>query len=540
MRAMRTSHVVLGSLLLTLLPLGVAHAEEPTPPEPLRAFAAEWWAAEDVWKREGLAVRATTEKMPVDGLLEALADTRPREEVETGSTRWKQEDPNGLSHEVYGHVPEGYDAGTPTPLLVWLHGGVARDQDGGGVFGLRLFAADADEKGYLIVAPSARRGAEWWTPAGEALIRGAVAEARKRWNVDEDLVVAAGFSDGASACFHLLQHDPEPWCGFLAFMGNPVVSRLMGGPAWTSNVTARPVFAAHAGKDQLYPTASMKPFMDQLEAAGCELDWRDVPDGTHSHQAMAGIWEDAYAWWISHPRTAARPAQRWSTSMPSRNGHVDAIEILEVEGRTPAKEDTFPVPPPRPRLGITLNQQYQGPGLQIDEVSEGSNADKAGMESGDILIAVNDVELEDPRQSMQVLRTALAALASGDATETATFTLERGDQTVTVEARPGPIPSDASPRPKALGYDLPVGTAEVVWKPTAPQTFEVTTQGVKHLRLRFAAWSGFDPTKPIKVLLNGRVAHEGVVKVDLPAVLRRVANSGRVRLRYTRALDLRP
>ena len=59
----------------------------------------------------------------------------------------------------------------------------------------------------------------------------------------------------------------------------------------------------------------------------------------------------------------------------------------------------------RVRFGTVPDFAFQGPGVKVSEVSEGSPAEKAGFLAGDTLVAIDDQEVTDLRTYSQILRT---------------------------------------------------------------------------------------------------------------------------------------
>jgi acetyl esterase/lipase len=535
---------------------GLARAEDP-PVEPATPSTADGEAAKPKTDPLVAAAKAWLDAtddgaraMAAFGLLgnsqadvqAALAKARTYAEASSDvgaagrAVRWKVEGPGEKDYTAFAAVPAGYDPAKAWPALVYLHGGVAREGDGGGVIGLRLLGGEASERGFILICPSTQRGAEWWTPAGMALIHKALADAKQRWHIDPDRVAATGFSDGASGCYHLLQHDPDPWCCFLPFMGHPGLTGMMGGPAFRANAASRPVFAVHGGQDQLYPSKRMKPLIDQMKSAGANIEWRDLPEATHSPGHVAGVWEEAYTFWTEHPRKPAKRT-RFVSTVPTR---VDGVEIVRIDatkkGDASLDLGEFPLPPGRPRLGIVIDQEYAGPGLRIESVQDGSPADEAGMLAGDVLIGVDDDELEAPAEAFTILRRHLARLTENEKAK-ATFRVQREDEELEFETRPKVLAADAPPRPAALGYDQPAGA--VVVEVATNNRIVVKARHVGALRLHLGEGT-IDWTKPVTVEWNGKVVHEGKASPDVAYYLGEVHREGTPRTRFVGSLLVRP
>lgn len=79
-------------------------------------------------------------------------------------------------------------------------------------------------------------------------------------------------------------------------------------------------------------------------------------------------------------------------------------------------------------LGFMPDHAYQGTGVRINAVSEGKSADKAGLKSGDIIIAIDDNPVKEIRSYMK----ALGQYEKGDK---ATVTIIREEEEKTVEVK---------------------------------------------------------------------------------------------------------
>jgi acetyl esterase/lipase len=446
---------------------------------------------------------------------------------------WTRQAAPDLSSTVYAYVPKGYDPSRRWPVLVWLHGGVSRAEDGGGRSGVAMLAQAAEARGFLVVAPSSRSGAEWWTPAGTALVRGALRDAAERWRVDPDRVLVAGFSDGGSGCFHLLSHDPEPYACFAALMPHPVLTRLVGGPSFGANVASRPVWAVSGGSDPLYPASVVKPMIEGLRAAGCDLTWQELPESGHDLGFLSSKADELFSFWEAHPRKTVPTSFAWETSVPAREGRRAWVEIVEASAEAPAAPDLastlLPAEHrPQPRLGVRLDPTFQDRAV-VAEVTPGSPAEEAGFREGDVVLRTADREV----QSGADLRDYVAGLGDTEGV----FTVRRDEAEVVLRARPRVLDADRAPRPKELGYDLP--SAHVAAEVVAPGRIRLRTRGVAALRLHLPreVWT---PGVELVVECNGREAWRGAPAMDLAAMLAAAVRDGPGSAPVLATLLLRP
>ena len=528
---MRRIVFALAVFCLLAVPL---HAEGPTLEQRLAAFLG----SDDAAERLRLAFEIAASEPDAGKVTAALPEawSWDAEAVRGEIVTWERSTADGVAHTICALAPETYTSEKAWPLLLWLHGGVGRDQDGGGESGVRMFADEAAKKGFLILSPSTQNGAFWWEPNGMALVRGALADMKRRYRVDADRVCVAGFSDGASGCYHLALHDPEPYACFLAFMGNPLVSRSMGGPTWSASLGHRPIYGVNGGVDQLYPSEAMRPFFEEMQAGGLRLTWTDLPEVGHSPEFLAEGWEAAWDFWTKHPREPSPKEVAWCTSRPEGEGRNAWLEILAVAEDAPAAEglaapEELALPDTRqPRLGFRIDVEFEGPGIRIEDVEEGTPAADAGLEVGDVILKAGDVEIPSA-QEIALLRDYLNSLDG----EEGVFTIQRGDEELEIHAAPRILEKDRPARPAALGYDVPPGVARA--KVLDGNVIEVETRGVTRIRLWFDT-ARVDPTATLTVKINGRTAYASTPQPSVPVLLAQAVVQGAGAPRYAGFVEL--
>ncbi len=510
------------ALLLVCLVVPPGRAEEEVPSKGLVPALEAFFAEADDERRAALGVALATNHADTKAVAEAAATVRrwrATGEPDTVTT-WKRSTADGVAHTIYASIPPGYDPAKAWPVLIWLHGAVSRPTDGAGASAMRVLGETADEEGFILLAPSTQRGAEWWTPNGVALIRGALRDLARGWHVDADRVAVTGFSDGASGCFHLLAHDPEPYCCFMPLMAHPGVTRLSGGPCFAANVRSRPVRAFSGAKDTLYPSVRIKPMIEELKAAGCLIEWTDLPEGGHRiNSVLPEHWATLRSFWRGHPRVPLATRVQWETAVPRSEGRFGWIEILSVDSAAPsakgAQEARLPDPTGRPKLGVRLDRAFKGSGLRLEHVEAASAAGEAGFKAGDVLLSVDGRTL-DGEKAMGVLVNALATMTNRDGV----FKVRRGAQTLTLQTRPRVAKAADDQRPKALGYGLPSGRLDATLG--KDNRIDVTTRHVRRFKLHLADGM-LDLAKPVKVYVNGVLTFNGKATGDTGYVLQQAA-----------------
>jgi membrane-associated protease RseP (regulator of RpoE activity) len=210
--------------------------------------------------------------------------------------------------------------------------------------------------------------------------------------------------------------------------------------------------------------------------------------------------------------------------VPEREGRRAWVEILQVAPAAPAAPDfattLLPAPEitPRPRLGVQIDQEYEGEGVRIDAVEADSPAAAAGFAEGDVLVKAGDVPIAGPADMLR-LRAYLESLSGAEGT----FTVKRAGQEVVLKATPKAIASDRPPPAPELGYERPSGRIEA--QRAAPGLIEVRTRGVAAFRLHLAPpiWT---PGEKLTVRVNGKTAYEGVPEPDVTGMLAAAVRGG--------------
>jgi len=120
--------------------------------------------------------------------------------------------------EVFTYVPEGYDPAHPAPLLLMAHGagGSGRGQD-------RQWRQIAADLGMLVLSPSEAQstGGYSFTPRERRSAMAALRWARRRFNVDENRIYAAGVSRGGHLVWDLALRYPDQFAAIAPMIGSP-------------------------------------------------------------------------------------------------------------------------------------------------------------------------------------------------------------------------------------------------------------------------------------------------------------------------------
>ena len=234
--------------------------------------------------------------------------------------------------ETYGdrdyrlYIPSGYEAGTPLPLLVILHG---CGQDPTSMSVDTHFNVYADQFNFLALYPRQPQSANgtrcwnWFLPehqqrgAGEpALIAGMTAQVQSRYSIDSNRIFATGLSAGGAMSIIMGATYPDVYSaigvsagieygcasslesGFAAMAGgcmNPVESGNKAYAAMGQYERVVPVIVFHGSADAVVVVKNADNIVTQwaqtndLAADGADNDdIDDVPEGTFPGQVPGG------------------------------------------------------------------------------------------------------------------------------------------------------------------------------------------------------------------------------------------------------------
>lgn len=287
------------------------------------------------------------------------------------------------------YIPDNYWHKRATPLLVALHGGVSRltlhedplDWAKNSEW-LRL----AKNNGWFAIFPFGQAEATWWDEVGMTNIRRQLQLTRHRFNIDDDRVFLAGFSDGASAGFLHAMVKPDDFAAVVALNGHMGVGSLDGNlPTYAANMKITPVYAVTTDNDGLYPTKVMAPTIAMAINSGADIFYRQL-SGEHSFSYAATELPIISDFLQNHSRSKFPPHLFWEAGS-SQFGRCRYLEIIEVAAEPAAawhKDANLEMISDRVSVGF-MPQRVRG-GVGVGKVMENTYAMKVGLKEGDVII----------------------------------------------------------------------------------------------------------------------------------------------------------
>ena len=185
------------------------------------------------------------------------------------------------------HVPSGYEAARPAPLIVMLHGA------GGSSAGVAFAVGHAAAAGAILLAIDSRDRRSWDIILGEvgpdiAFLDAALGHTFEHCAVDPARIAIGGFSDGASYALTVGLAEGEVFTDILAFSPGFVADGPRAG---------RPrIFIAHGTQDPVLEIAhTSRRIVPALRTAGYVVDYREFPGGHHVPRQLVAEAIDRFA-----------------------------------------------------------------------------------------------------------------------------------------------------------------------------------------------------------------------------------------------------
>jgi hypothetical protein len=308
--------LVLGSLG-ALLAFQGATAQNPS--TDVDAAFQEFWSSRSPGEADNRAGAVVRSGVTFDDALKRLRQGRTYSAEKTGVIRLTNK-AGGVDHYYSVNVPESYDPGKRYQVRFQLHGGVggrANNQPrGSGEIGA---LAGAEQ---IYVLPYAWTDSAWWSHDQVDNLTAIVDALKRTYNIDENRVVVSGVSDGGTGAYYIAMHETTPFASFLPLNGFIMVlahNSIDDGGLFPNNLRNKPMFVVNGGRDRLYPTASVEPFVRYLMSKGVDIAYHPQPNGEHNTAWWPEL-KDAFEKFVSdHPRDPHPDTLWWETADLSHN-----------------------------------------------------------------------------------------------------------------------------------------------------------------------------------------------------------------------------
>jgi len=296
---------------------------------------AELWDSENASSREKAAESIVRLGADFDTMYRRLEEgPRYTKDVETGLIEESRKGKNGLRQEYVFLVPEDYDPQKKYRVSFYLHGGVDRAEAWrkGDPWWRRFDRSYGSEQ--ISVFPSSFRGSLWWQSSQIENLEAILDRIKREYNVDENRVYLFGVSDGGTGAYYHAGKAPTLWAAIFPFIGHPGVLENPGtgvdGELFVENLSNRPFFVVNGERDELYPVARVKPYLDAFQQAGVEIVFHPQPGG-HNTRWWNGEQAAIDAFIESHPRNPLPDRLNWETERTDRFARIEWLLIEELE-----------------------------------------------------------------------------------------------------------------------------------------------------------------------------------------------------------------
>jgi hypothetical protein len=405
-------------------------------------------------------------------------------------------------------VPEHYDPARTYQVRVQLHGGVGRIEANtpprSGSNG-RLPGVEQ-----IYVMPHAWRDAPWWTGRQVDNLRMILDVVKRTYNVDENRVVVSGVSDGGTGAYYTAMRDTTPFASFLPLNGFIMVLENemadADGDLFPSNLLNKPLFIVNGGRDPMYPTSVVEPYIEHLKSGGVDLVYRPQPGAAHDTSWWPDIKESFERFVADHPRVPLPDALSWESGPP----HIPSRAHWMVIDRLGPERPDEPSLPDVNRMSTrpALDFGIRGTGTRINRVVKGSNAEQIGLRSGDVVLTINN----QPASPGTDLADLLRSYPTG---RPLLLTVARGSESVRLTGRyaPAVLPGEADamfPRQRESGRIDLIRTGNRV---------DARSRGVAAFTLLLAP-DQFDLNRAVTVVVNGRTVFDRIVQRDIRTLLK--------------------
>lgn len=297
------------------------------------AFVAYWDAA-DPAAASLAAQRILQAGAGFEDIYASLAAGPPLPDVAaTGRLLLERRNRDGTLHPFVVIVPDDYDPTRRYPVRVYLHGGVNRPSREGESDWWRDPRRVADND-HVAVFPYSWSESLWWQASQVENLAGILWRLKRTYNIDDNRVYLFGVSDGGTGAWFFAFRHTTPWAGVLPFIAHPAVlsSPSIGvtGELFPINLSNKPFYVVNGGRDRLYPSDAVEPYMTLFRDAGADLTFVSKPDSGHSTSWWPQEGEAIEAFVEAHPRDPLPDRLAWRTDSVERYNRAHWVVIDEI------------------------------------------------------------------------------------------------------------------------------------------------------------------------------------------------------------------
>jgi membrane-associated protease RseP (regulator of RpoE activity) len=282
------------------------------------------------------------------------------------------------------------------------------------------------------------------------------------------------------------------------------------GLIFANNLRNKPMFAVNGGRDPLYPTRVVEPYIEHLKRGGVLVDYHPQPNAGHNTAWWPEVKDTYEAFVREHPRQPLPDTLTWETgnSAAFNRAHwlvIDRLGARKGDAKSLADLNEMPMPP-------SADFGARSIGKRVNRVMPGSNAERVGLKAGDVLLRVND-------RSVAAAADVAEALADEPPGSKIVLMVARDNAPVELEGVYQPQIVETPPR-ALFARGGPSGRVDLA---RSGNVITATTRGVAAFTLLLSP-DQFDFGKPVKVVANGRTVFDGRVEKNVRTLLKYAAS----------------
>jgi hypothetical protein len=371
---------------------------------PIENAFAKFWAASSPAEAEKAAVDVVKSGVSFEEALGRLKAGRAYTAQKSGIVMMSNKTKDGIEHNYAVNVPENYNPSRRYQVRFQLHGGVngrrSNQPRGNGSIG----ALTGVEQFYVL--PYAWNTSPWWGDDQVQNIDAIIDSLKRTYNIDENRIVLSGVSDGGTGAYYIGMRDTTPFAsflplnGFIMVLGNPDID---DGTIYPNNLRNKPLFIVNGGRDPLYPTRAVEPYVKHLQRNGVEVEYHPQPEAAHNTSWWPQV-KDIYETFVrNHPRNPDPDKLTWETSGLTHNrAHWVVIDKLGRQSGDPEKLDDMNVmndPDPMSELThpVDLFSRTRTPGIiDVERAGNTVNVTTKGVAEFTLLLSADRFNFDQP------------------------------------------------------------------------------------------------------------------------------------------------
>lgn len=196
-------------------------------------------------------------------------------------------EPTGETLPYAVFVPTSYNAGSPVPLVVSLHG-LGRTYDW--LMGYDGLLDYAEEYGFMVVTPLGyvRRG--WYgsratenpvhAERSEADVMNVIARVKAEFTVDDNRTYLWGHSMGGAGTYHIAVNNPDMFAALAVAAPAPHPDQS---PTMLSEIRDTPILVLQGTEDELVPVERTRHWVSAMRAIGMPHVYVELEGADHTN-----------------------------------------------------------------------------------------------------------------------------------------------------------------------------------------------------------------------------------------------------------------